>query len=396
MTLPLENIKVMDLSRYLPGSYCTMTLGDMGADVLKIEQPGGPPDIDLFPVNRVHTAEESAAYDSLGRNKRSIALNLKSSEAKEIFYKLAEKTDVILESYRPGVTTRLGIDYDTIRKLNPEVIYCSITGYGQDGPYRNLPGHDINFIALSGVLGVLNEGGFPPVVPGIKIADIGGGGLQATVGILLALLARDRTGNGQYIDISMTDGIASWLAIPSAIYFESASVPEQGLVSLDGKRPGYNVYKTGDGKYISLGLREPKLFEKFCRAIGREELISYQNEPGEKREEMIAQLQQIFSTRTRDEWFKFLEQVDVSVAPVYSIDEVFSDPQIVQREMVLEMNHPTLEKVRQIGIPIKLSDTPGTVRSFAPTPGQHTEEVLSDLGYTQERIEELRREKAIQ
>ncbi len=227
MTLPLEGITVLDMSRYLPGGYCTMVLADMGAEVIKVEEPWSEREAALSGPGVVPNKERDKAFSSVDRNKKSIGLNLKSAVAREVFYKLVKKTDVVVESNRPQVAQRLGVGYETVSKINPRIIYCSITGYGQDGPYRDLPGHDINYLALSGVLGILNEGGSgPPIVSGVKLADVGGGSLQATTGILLALLAREKTGRGQHVDIAMADGIMSWLLLPSALYFESGQVPE--------------------------------------------------------------------------------------------------------------------------------------------------------------------------
>jgi len=396
MTLPVEGITIIDMSRYLPGGYCTMVLADMGAEVVKVEQPMSSRRGALSGQGAGPEGEQAHIFSSIDRNKKSIGLNLKSDEGKKIFYKLVEKADVIVESNRPLVAKRLGVDYETVSRINPRIIYCSITGYGQDGPYRDMPGHDINYLALSGVLGILNEGGGgPPVVSGIKLADVGGGSLQATIGILLALMAREKTGRGQYVDIAMADGILSWLLLPSAMYFANGKVPEPGVIALDGKRPGFNAYKTKDGGYISLGLREAKLFENLCKAIGKEDLIPEQNAPSPRREEIIAELQEIFLTRTRDEWFKFLRKNDVSVSPVYSLDETLCDPHFLHRKMVVELDHPTAGKVKQLGMAIKLSDTPGRVERFAPTVGENNEEILRDLGYSAEDVVRLRDAGAI-
>ena len=383
--LALEGVKILDLTRAGPGPFCTMILGDLGAEVVKIE---APPTVGERQAGSFHSpmgeeGRRQAAYQCTHRNKKSVALNLRVEAGRRIFHQLAKAADVIVEGFRPGVVKRLGIDYAVISSLNPRIIYCSITGYGQDGPYRDLPGHDINYLALTGVLGILNEGGGgPPIVSGVKLADVGGGSLQAAIGILLAILAREKTGRGQYVDIAMADGIMSWLLLPSALYFESGRLPQPGVVALDGKRPGFYSYKTKDGGYISLGLREPRLFANLCQAIGREDLIPEQNAPSPRREEIIAELQEIFLTRTRDEWFQFLRENDVSVSPVYTLDEAFSDPHFLHRKMMVELEHPTEGKVKQLGIAIKLSDTPGRIERFAPAVGENTEEILLDLGYS--------------
>jgi crotonobetainyl-CoA:carnitine CoA-transferase CaiB-like acyl-CoA transferase len=373
-----------------------MILADMGAEVIKVEQPASSRRGPLSGQGAGPEGENAHIFSSIDRNKKSIALNLKSEDGKTVFYKMVEGADVVIESNRPLVAKRLGVDYETVSRINPRIIYCSITGYGQDGPYRDMPGHDINYLALSGVLGILNGGGSgPPIVSGIKLADVGGGGLQATIGILLALRARETTGKGQYVDIAMADGILSWLLLPSAMYFSDGKLPEPGAIAMDGTRPGFNVYETKDGGYISLGLREPKLFENLCRAIGREDLVSEQNAPSPRREEVIAELQKIFLTRARDEWFQILKDNDVSVSPVNKLDETLSDPHFRHRKMIVELDHPDVGKVKQLGIAIKLSETPGRIERFAPDLGENSDEVLRELGYSEEEVERLRKTGAI-
>lgn len=392
MRLPLEGLKILDLTRYLPGEYCTGLMADMGADVLKVEQPGKARKFPVPPAKKSEEDEErDAAFDSLNRNKRSITLNLKEEEARCIFLKLVDRADVVIESYRPGVAQRLGIDFPILEKRNPRIIYCAITGYGQNGPYRDLPGHDINYLALSGALSMLNEGGAGrPIVAGLKLADIGGGSLQAIIGILLAVMAREKTGRGQLVDIAMTDGIMSWLIWPLDIFFESGKIPASGEIPLDGKRPGFNIYKTKDGKYITLGIREPHLFANFCRIVGREDFTPDLDTQGERRGEIIAELQKIFLARNRDEWVQFFKGKEVNIAPVNNPDEAIQDPHLLHRKMVVEVEHPKFGKVKQIGFSIKLSDTPGQIRKLAPMIGENTEEVLLELGYSMADISRLK------
>lgn len=405
--LALEGIKVLDLNRAAPGSLCTMMLGDFGAEVIKVEglptaegrQRGAGSSIS--PVGE--EGRRNAVYWVTNRNKKSIALDLKSEEGRRVFYQLAEKADVIAEGFRPGVAKRLNIDYETIAKINPRIIYCSLTGYGQTGPYRDLPGHDINYISFSGALDLIGDPDGPPVVPLNLLADIGGGAMHAVIGILIALAARNSTGKGQYIDVSFTDTVISLMGWIASLYFRSNKVPERGGSSVSGSYPYYSVYETKDGKYITLGCVEPWLWENLCRAIGKEEFIPFHSEPdhymhkpeGKEWQEVKSSLQQIFLTRTRDEWFDFLSQKDVLIAKVYSMDEVFTDPQVLAREMVIEVEHPTEGKIKQVGIPIKLSDTPGKVRNLSPILGEHTEEILASLGYDKQRINELRQAGAI-
>ena len=393
--LALEGIKMLDLTWQGPGPYGTMILGDLGMDIIRV---GAPPAAGARQATR-KTGKGEAAYQMSHRNKKSILINLKTVQGREIFHQLARETDVIIEGFRPGVAERLGIDYSTISKINPRVIYCSISGYGQDGPYRTLPGHDVNYISFAGALNLIGEAERAPAIPLNLIGDFGAGGKDAAIGILSALIAREKTGRGQYVDISMTDGVISLLT--GAVlggYFQSGIAPKRGESDLSGAHPYYNVYQTKDGKYITLGCLEPWLWEHLCREIGREDFIPFNmlseslnsHEETRKREEISAYLRQLFLTKTRDEWFELLNQKDVPIGKVYSLDEVFTDPQILHRKMVIEVEHPKEGKIKQVGIAIKLSDTPGKVRSLPPTPGEHTEEILKGLGYSKQRIGELR------
>lgn len=390
MTTPLEGIKVLDLSRLAPGPFCTMILGDLGADILKVE---GPREGRLAVV--VSAEERAIVHNAVERNKRSIVLNLKAEPARKIFYQLAERADVIVEGFRPGVVKRLGVDYDTIKEINPRLIYCSLSGYGQDGPYHNMVGHDINYISIGGALGIIGIPGGAPAIPSNLLADFAAGGMNATIAILAALMAREKTGKGQYADIGMADGVVSLLSFALSGYFGSGVVPQRGNELLTGGVPFYSVYETKDGKYLSIGCLEPWFYENLCRALGREDLIPHQGASGEKREEIFSDFREIFRTRTRDEWFDYLSQWDICVGKVYEFDELATDPQLVHRKMILELDHPKFGKVRQPGISVKLSQTPGSIRSFGPVLGQHTEEVLLELGYSKESIEELKKEGAI-
>ena len=391
MTMALEGIKVVDLTRLAPGPYCTMFLADLGADIIKVEPGGGRAQA----FSSAMAGEERRAYDAENRNKRSIVLNLKEPEAQEIFYKLAKDADVIVEEFRPGVVKRLGVDYDTIKEINPRIVYCSVTGYGQDGPYQEAPGHDINYISIAGAQGMIGQRDGPPAVIANWLADYAAGGMQGAIGILAALMARERTGKGQYVDISMTDGVVSLMHAEAAQYFSTGIVPTRGDVLFFGGMPLYNIYETKDGKYVSLGALEPWFYQNLCKALDREDFSSYEFDTGEKREEIFAYFRETFLTKTRDEWVELLRQADVPVAPVYPLDEVFSDPQINHRQMVVELDHPKFGKVKQVGISIKLSDTPGQIRTLAPLAGQHTDDILRELGYSKEKIEELRSAGAI-
>jgi len=381
MTLPMQDIKILDTGTLTPGKYCTFILGDLGAEVTRVERP----------ISR-NTPEDSRFPNEdlvLNRNKKSITLNLRTEEARQVFYELSEKADIVLESYRPGVAKRIGIDYETIKKTNPRIIYCSLSGYGQDGPYNQLPGFDIIFMAISGLLALISGPNEPPIVPGLYLSDTAAG-LLATIGILTALLVRERTGKGQYLDISMLDGAFSWLALAYGSQY-----PGQKPPVLMGPSPGYNVYQTKDGNYIALGIGRPQSWENLCKAMDREDFVDYQWVMGEKREETLSFLKRIFKSKSRDEWLNQLQALDIEIGPVNTPLEAFFDPQILHRQMALEVNHPIKGRVRQVGIPIKFSETPGEMRGVAPLIGQDTQEVLEGLGYTQERIEQLRKAQAI-
>ncbi len=402
--LPLEDVRVLDLSRVGPMAYCTMILGDMGAEVIKIESP---PEAGRAAGSGISPATEKgrkeAAFYAFNRNKKSIGLNLRTDEGRKIFYELAKKSDVILEGFRPGVTKRLGVDYERISKINPKIIYCSISGYGQDGPYQQLPGHDINYISTAGALNLFGLPGGPPVFPLNLIGDFAGGTLHAVVGILLAMVARAKTGKGQYVDISMTDGVLGLLTQVAGRYFHTGKIPERGKGALGGAFPYYNTYKTKDGKYISLGCLEPWFWENLCRELKREDLIPFHFKPEhiddqsnmEKWQDISSQMEKIFITKTKDEWLSLLSQKNVAIASVNTLEEVFADPQIKERNMLAEIDHPTLGKIKQVGIAFKLSDTPGKIRSLSPLLGEHTKELLGELGYTDEDIRSLEKNKVI-
>ncbi len=378
----LEGIKTLELARVPPAELPGMLLADMGADVLKIETPE---------PERPRGAEwdRRAAFAFVNRNKRSMTLNLKAREGQDLFTRLAAGADVIVEGFRPGVMRRLGADYETIRALNPRVVYCSLSGFGQDGPYRDAPAHDLNYLSLAGVLGLIGEPDRKPVIPLNLIADYAGASLHGALGIVLALFARERTGRGQQVDIAYLDTTVSLLAAtPNMRFFFSDGIaPRRGEGFLGGSYPYYAIYETRDGKLLTIGCTEPWLWENFCRAIGRPDFARFARQPDQfvraaNAEEDAArrEIEALIRTRDRDEWYDLLVKADVCVGKVYDVEEVVRDPQVTHRRMVVEAEHPTVGKVRQFGIAIKLSDTPGTIRSAAPLPGEHTESVLKDLG----------------
>ncbi|HLZ69070.1 MAG TPA: CaiB/BaiF CoA-transferase family protein [Dehalococcoidia bacterium] len=391
--LPLDNIRVLDLTRLAPGPHCTMILADLGADVIRIEEPGGGRRAVMEREREADPQREQrerrlAAFRALDRNKRSVALNLKAPEALAAFYRLADRADVVIEGYRPGVVKRLGVDFETLAARNPRLVYCSISGYGQQGPYRLLVGHDINYAAMAGALSITGPADGPPYFPANLLGDYAGGGMHAVIGILTALWARERTGRGQYVDISMTEGILTLLAAALSESYGTGEFVRRGVHRLTGALPYYGLYRCKDGQYLSLGANEPWFYDNLMTAVGRPDLAGTQGDTA-RREEVRAVLRAAIAMKTRDEWFAALQDKDVCVAPVYELDELERDPQIAARQMLVDVPHPEFGTVKQVGVSVKLSETPGAIRSPAPQRGQHTEEVLREAGLTDAEIEAL-------
>jgi crotonobetainyl-CoA:carnitine CoA-transferase CaiB-like acyl-CoA transferase len=396
---PLTGIKIIDLTKLAPGPHCTMILGDLGADIIKVEEPGAPTGRraeQAGATGKVTRVEGfgSVPTNALARNKKSIGLNLKSGPGKEIYLRLAQRADVVVEEFRTGVAKRLGIDYETLAVRSPKLIYCAVTGFGQTGPFKNYVGHDLNYIATAGALSMIGRKDQPPSIPLNLLADYAGGGMHAAIGVLAALLARHQTGRGQYVDIAMLDGTMLLIAQALSTYFTTQKIPVRGYTATDGAAPYYNLYETKDGKIITIGSVEPWFYANLCRALGCEQYITDQHNH-EKWTEMLEHFAAIFKTRTRDEWFDYLSQSDICVGKMLTLDELEHDPQIRARNMIVEVETPTGEKVKQVGISIKLSETPGSIRSLAPKLGQHTEEVLGELGYSKNDIERWRENGAI-
>ena len=365
----LEGITVVDLSRLLPGPYGSMILADHGARVIAVEDK--------------RFLSDGLFFSPVNRNKEHMSLNLKTDAGLEIFFRLVEKADVVMEGFRPGVVRRLGVDYDAVRKVNPGIIYCAITGYGQTGAFRDRAGHDVNYLSYAGVLDLVGEPDRPPSIPGVQIADMVGGGINAVTGILLALIARAKTGKGQYIDISMTDSMVGLL--PAARFFQTLTgkVPPRSNWMLSHRYACYNTYETADKLYISIGAVENRFWKRLCEHFEVPEYGPLQyDESG--RLEIIERMRQIFKTKTRNQWEGELEGLDVCFGSVRNVDDVFQDPFFREREMIVD-----LEGIDDavLGIPVKLGETPGSIRTAPVDFGASTVDILKELGYTDAQIE---------
>ena len=398
----LEGIKVLDFCRNAPGMFATTVLADLGADVLMIERPMDETRAAyeklVAGIDGEDDERRHAAFNALQRNKRSLALNLKRFEAQKIFQKLAETADVVVEGFRPGVMGRLGAGYEKVRSINPRAVYCSVSGYGQDGPYSQMAGHDINYISFAGALGLIGPQDGRPAIPLNLIADYAGGGLCGAVGILAALMAREKTGKGQYVDIAMSEGVLYMLSGLVSDVLSRGILAERGGNRLNGGAPYYNVYRTKDDKYFSIAAIEPWFWENLCRSVGLEDLLPYQDATGHKKAEVEQALTDTFSAKTRDEWFETLKDANISVGKVYSLEEALDDPHAQHRGMVLEIESSAIPegKVRQVATSIHLSETPGQIRHLGSVTGQHTANVLEELGFDAATVADLKQRQVVQ
>lgn len=370
----LTGIRVLDLSRLLPGPYCSMILADHGAEVVAIEDR--------------RFGADGMYFRDLYRNKRHLSLNLKTGEGREIFFRLAQDADVILEGFRPGVVERLGVDYRSVAEINPRIVYCAITGYGQTGPMRDRPGHDVNYLSCAGVLDLIGEKDRPPAIPGVQIADIAGG-MNGVVGILLALLARERTGRGQYVDISMTDSLLGFLTLPVLLSRLAGGRFERSDNLLSHRYACYNTYETADKRYLAIGAVERRFWRNLCEHLRVPEYSELQYDE-ESRQEITACLRALFRQKTLAEWDAELCRIEVCHSAVRTLDEVLRDPLFAERGMVVERLERDGRKVGSLGIPVKLSETPGTFRTPPVDFGENTGELLREIGYSDETIEDYR------
>jgi crotonobetainyl-CoA:carnitine CoA-transferase CaiB-like acyl-CoA transferase len=393
MTAPaLDGVRVLDLSRLLPGGFCSLLLADHGADVLKVEDMRLGDYIRWAPpsIAGAEASASSALFLALNRNKRSIRIDLKQEEGREVLLALAREHDVVLESFRPGVLDRLGVGYEAMRAVNPRLVYCAITGYGQDGPLRDRPGHDLNYLGLVGLLGLTGARGGPPVAAAGQIADLGGGALMAAFGILAALREAERTGVGQVVDIAMADGALSWLAMVAARHLaEGGEPPVRGELELAGGLVCYSPYACSDGGWVTLGALERRFWEAWCRGVGREDLVDEQHAAAGS--DAHAEVEAIFAARTRAEWEAFAGEHECCLEPVLGLDEALSSELVRARGMVTGLDQPGVpEPVALLGAPVRLSRTPADCNRLpGPALGEHTEAVLRAAGFDEDRIEQL-------
>ena len=386
----LEGVRVLDLTRALAGPFCTLMLGDYGADVIKIELPGSGDDTRTWGPPFI--GEESAYFLSINRNKRSLTLNFREPKAVEVFLKLAKDADVIVENFTPGVMKRLGIDYETVKEVNPGIIFCSISGFGQTGPYQARPAYDQIMQGISGLMSFTGEPAGEPEKIGIAVTDIGAG-MWAAFSVLAALRHRYETGDGQYIDVAMLDAQVAWLTYQAGYYFAN-NAPPQRLGKAHPTLVPYQGFMGSDGKYFNVAVGSERLWERFCQGIAREDLkddpeYATNGDRVRNRGKIVPLLQEFFLTRPSVDWVADLQAVSVPAGPINDLADVFSDPQVLHREMFLEMPHPTLGSIKQTGLPLKFSATPGSLDRHPPLLGEHNDEILAGLGYSEGEIQQM-------
>ena len=395
MTQPLEGLKVLDFTRVLAGPFATMILGDLGAEIIKAEPLNGDESRSWPPILE---KGESGYFLSLNRNKKSITLNLKDPRAKDIVFQLARKVDIVIENFTPGVVKRLGIDYAALNQQNPELIYCSISGFGQSGPYRNKRAYDPIIQGMTGIMSITGERGRSPVKVGIPITDLVAA-LYAVIAIQSAYIQKTSSGNGQYIDIALYDSMVSMLTIMAMQYFATRENPERWGLDHIHRVPA-KAFEAGDGKYVQVAATNEVMYPKFCELVGLPELI---DDPRfdtnakrvANRDEIMPLFEEKMRTKTRDEWLQLFEEAKLPCGPISNLSEVFSDPNITEREMLFSLEHPVEGVIEQLGFPFKFSETPAEARLRPPLLGEQNPEVLGSLGYSQQEIETLRVEKVI-
>jgi len=383
----LAGIKVLDLSFFAPGRAASLVLADLGADVTCVEMPRG-----VRPAASRLDEDTSSRWLFYQRNKKSITLNLKTEGGQRVFRALATEADVIVESYKPGTAKNLGVDYETVRAFNPQVVYCSVSGFGQTGPYSQYIGHEPNYQGLGGVLGNNHLDGVPPTVLPALVGDLGGGAMSGTVAIMTALFHRERTGEGQYIDVAIASGILPLLG--SLPYAQWLGEEYRAKSFASGHRAAFRAYETKDGKYVGISPSEPWLWVRFCGVIGREDLSGYREGQSES-PVLVNELKEVFLARTQQEWVDLNARENIAVTAVLDdIRDIENDPQMVHRGVIVEIDYPPLGTVKQIKTPFQMSKTPPTVR-WIPRYGEHTDEVLGAAGFDDDQIKALRAEGAV-
>ena len=395
MVRPLEGVSILDLSRALAGPYCTMMLADMGAEVIKIELPGKGDDSRAWGPPFVKG--ESAYFMSVNRNKKSLTLNLKKEKSREIIHKLIKQSDVIIENFRPGTMEKLGLTYNEVKETNPEIIYCSISAFGQDGPYKVLPGMDQVLQGMGGLMSITGEPGGHPIKVGVAVADIAGG-MFAAFAIMIALFNKEKTGKGQKIDISLLDCQVAWLTYQAGSFFASGEIPKP-LGSGHPVIVPYQAFKARNA-YINIAVGNDQLWQKFCEAVGLENIkddvkFSTNAKRVENRDEIVKIIANLITTKNGEEWLKILTDAGVPCGPINNLYDIFNDPQVLYRQMVHEVTHPKAGEIKLIGIPIKLSDTPGEILTAPPVLGQHNKELLIELGYSDKNIDKMQEDGVI-
>jgi alpha-methylacyl-CoA racemase len=374
---PLQGIRILDLTRLLPGPLGTMIMADMGAEVIKVEDLSNPDYVRAFPP---YLNGESANYLAFNRSKLSLTLDYRSEEGKNLFLALVKTADVVVEQFRPGFLDKIGIGYEVAKKVNPKIIYVSVTGYGQSGPYAHLAGHDLNYIAIAGVLGITGKANQAPVVPGVQLADIAGGSYMTVIGILSALYARTQTGKGQHVDVSMTDAVMPLLSAVYALTAGGMTNVERGKAPLSGGLPNYGVYRCKDQKYIALGTLEPKFWGKFCTLVNKPDWLTFilpQNP--EELSVFKSKISRLFKSESQSYWVALGLAHDLLISPVYELKDLENDPHLQAREMIVTQEHPRAGPFKSIGIPIKFSETPAKPSWPAPIMGQDTDAILQEL-----------------
>jgi formyl-CoA transferase len=389
----LDGLRVLDVTQVMAGPFCAMLLSDLGADVIKVEPPSG----DSTRQMPGAVAGDSPSFNAVNRGKRSVVLDLKTAGGRDAFVRLARSTDIVIENYRPGVMAALGLDYPTLSALNPRVIYASISGYGQTGPSRDKGGFDLIAQGVAGIMSVTGEAGGAPVKAGVPLTDLGAG-LFATVGILAALEARHRTGVGQHVDTALVDAGVALSVWEATEYFSGIGVP-QALGSAHRMNAPYQAIRCADG-FITLGAANERLFRRLCDVLGHADWTTMPEFADNanrvrNREALAARIESITAEHPRSHWLALLEANDIPCGPINDYAQVFADPQVRAREMVVEVDHPTLGRLRTLGSPLKMSGTPPDVRRRAPLLGEHTNAVLREAGFRDEEIAALREAGAI-